>query len=176
MTSPITSGLLFPLPVSWRTPSFTLLSLVTPFLTRCQDPTLDRIDFQRYDNIMELEINYYYKPLFSGCRYPPPKWEFLSHTFDMDIYHKGGHLRQTIKAHSKCTPQHMLELSSRWGAHMETFIWFGEVVKVHKLRRVWGGGACSAHCFIVHGKMLQVIIKNNADPTLHDTQCVCAAV
>lgn len=50
---------------------------------------------------------------------------------------------------------------------MEKRIWFGAVVKVYKLKRE--GKQTPPAVFIVHGKMLQVIIKYRKDLTLHDT-------
>lgn len=51
---------------------------------------------------------------------------------------------------------------------MEKLIWFGGVVKVHKLREE-GKKHVLPTVFIEHGKMLQVIIKYSKNPTLHDT-------
>lgn len=51
---------------------------------------------------------------------------------------------------------------------MEKLIWCGGVVKVRKLRAE-GKKHVLPTVFIVHGKMLQVIIKYCKDPALRDT-------
>lgn len=71
MTSLITSGLLFPLPVSWPIPTFTVLSLVTPFSLHCLDPTLDRI-----------ECAYFYNCISKGWQYNGAlKWAIIANLY-----------------------------------------------------------------------------------------------
>ena len=51
--------------------------------------------FQRCDNIMEL-----LKRIITKLYSPPRECEFHFHSFDVDIYHVGGHFRQTYRAHT----------------------------------------------------------------------------